>query len=103
MIKPDYWIAAYSLLLFVGGLFGYFKSGSAMSIVVSSVSAVLLLASLYIKNTYSQVGYNATYTVLILLTALFCWRFASSAKFMPAGLFALLSLALLTYLFFSKK
>lgn len=103
MMKPDFAIYAYTLLLFIGGIIGYFKSGSIISIAVSTVSAALMLASLYLKNSYSQVGYSALYTLLILLTALFCWRFAASGKFMPAGLFSLLSIALLAYLFFSKK
>lgn len=90
-------IIAYALLLFLGGLFGYYKSGSLVSIAVSTVSAALLLGSLYMKNAY------AIYAILILLTALFCWRFAESGKFMPAGLFSILTIALLAYLFFTKK
>lgn len=103
MMKPDFALYAYSLLLFIGGIIGYFKSGSLISIGVSTVSAALLLGSIYLKNTYSQIGYSAIYGLLILLTALFCWRFAASGKFMPAGLFSILSIAMLAYLFFSKK
>jgi uncharacterized membrane protein (UPF0136 family) len=103
MMNPDYWIAAYSFLLFIGGFIGYFKSGSIVSIVVSTMSAALLLGSLYLKNNFPQAGYSITYGLLILLTAFFSFRFAGSGKFMPAGLFSLLSIAMLAYLFFSKK
>lgn len=102
-MNPDFAIIAYSILLFLGGIFGYYKSGSVVSIGISTVSAALLLGSLYLKNHFSQIGYSATYGLLILLIALFCWRFAASGKFMPAGLFSLLSIGVLAYLFFSKK
>lgn len=99
----DYLIAAYSLLLLVGGTIGFIKSGSVISVAAGSLSALLLFISLYLKQAYSQIGYNVTYALLIALAALFTWRFSITLKFMPAGLLSILSIALLAYMVFTKK
>ena len=72
----------YIILLLVGGLIGFFKGKSQVSLVMSAVfGALLVLCALGIIFKY--------YVADILLGALlvvFAIRLAKTKKFMPAGL-----------------
>jgi uncharacterized membrane protein (UPF0136 family) len=72
----------YIILLLVGGLIGFFKGKSQVSLVMSAVfAALLVLCALGIIFKY--------YVADILLGALlivFAMRLAKTKKFMPAGL-----------------
>ena len=79
------WI--YIVLLIVGGLFGYLKAGSKISLITSSVSAaVLVLCALDIVFK----PYMADVVMLVLLLV-FTIRLAKTKKFMPSGLMLVLT------------
>ena len=86
---PILWI--YIVLLIVGGLFGYFKAGSKVSLITSSISAAIL--ALCALNIVFR-PYMAD-VVMIVLLVVFTIRLTKTKKFMPSGMMlALTALAL---------
>jgi uncharacterized membrane protein (UPF0136 family) len=83
------WI--YIVLLVVGGMIGFLKAGSRVSLISSVISAALL--SLCAAHIIFQ-AYVAD-IVLAALLVLFGWRFAEKKKFMPAGFMLILTLVAL--------
>ncbi|NOS68469.1 MAG: TMEM14 family protein [Verrucomicrobia bacterium] len=74
------WI--YIVLLLVGGLIGFFKGKSQVSLVMSAAfGAALILCALGIIFKY----YVADILMAVLLVV-FAMRLAKTKKFMPAGL-----------------
>jgi len=84
----------YVVLLLVGGIMGFVKAKSKVSLVTSAVSAVLLaLCALGVFNmTVAEV-------LTALLAVVFVIRYAKTKKFMPAGLMIVLSAAALAGMF----
>jgi uncharacterized membrane protein (UPF0136 family) len=91
------WI--YIALLVVGGLIGYFKAKSKVSLIMSvTFAALLMLAG---KGIIFQ-----TYVVEILLAALlvvFAVRLTKTKKFMPSGLMLILTLLALMLRYFASR
>lgn len=79
------WI--YIVLLLVGGLMGYLKAGSKVSLVLSVAFAVLLglCAAQVIRVPYLAEA------LLMALLIVFVVRFVKTRKLMPAGLMLLLT------------
>lgn len=74
------WI--YILLLLAGGLFGFFKAKSKVSLITSTVcAAILALCALRIVFQ----PYMAD-VVMIVLLIVFSIRLAKTKKFMPSGM-----------------
>jgi uncharacterized membrane protein (UPF0136 family) len=80
----------YILLLLAGGLAGYFKAGSKVSLITSGISAALL--SLFALDVLPFAYY---WIVLAVLVVVFGIRLAKTKKIMPAGLLFILTLAAL--------
>jgi uncharacterized membrane protein (UPF0136 family) len=84
----------YIVLLFAGGLMGFIKAKSTISLVSSSIFGVLLaLCALSVIKPF----YIADILVGLLLVV-FGVRFAKGRKFMPSGLMLGLSAAVLAAL-----
>jgi uncharacterized membrane protein (UPF0136 family) len=83
------WI--YIALLFVGGLMGYLKAGSKISLIVSACFAGVLI--LCAKGIIFQ-QYMAD-VVLVILLVFFAFRLTKSKKMMPNGMMAVLTLVAL--------
>ena len=82
------WI--YIVLLLVGGLIGFFKAKSRVSLISSSVfAAVLVLAQTGIFNP--TVARNLVNVLLAALLVVFALRLAKTRKFMPSGLMLVLT------------
>lgn len=83
------WI--YIVLLVAGGIAGFLKAGSKVSLATSLIFAVLL--GLFAAGILPwAVGANVVLGVLLIV---FVIRFAKTKKFMPAGLLCLLTVAVL--------
>jgi uncharacterized membrane protein (UPF0136 family) len=88
----------YIVLLLAGGLMGFIKAKSKISLITSSVFAVLLaLCALGIFRPF----YIADVLVGLLLVV-FGMRFAKGRKFMPSGLMLVLSAVVLVVLLVVK-
>lgn len=82
------WI--YIGLLVVGGVIGFIKAGSRVSLITS-----LAFAGLLTFSALKQVGGTLDYPVLGLLTVVFAMRLAKTKKFMPSGMLMVVTLATL--------
>ncbi|ORZ20395.1 transmembrane protein 14C-like protein [Absidia repens] len=87
----DYLGYIYSLLVFSGGVVGYVKAGSVISLAASSTFG---LAGAYGATLVSRDPKNVLFSLVVSLILLLIMgsRFSKSGKFMPAGLVSLLSL-----------
>ncbi len=90
-MKQDIILWIYIVLLVAGGLIGFFKAGSKVSLITSVVAAALLTlcATGIVFQRYM------TEVLLALLLVLFGWRLTKTGKFMPSGLMLVLTLAAL--------
>ena len=90
-MRPDVILWVYIVLLVIGGLFGYLKAGSKVSLIMAvSFAAILSLCA-------ARVIFQA-YVADILLAALlvvFGMRLTKTKKFMPSGLMLILTVAAL--------
>jgi len=87
----------YFTLLLVGGLIGYIKAGSKVSLVTSGLFAVLiaLCATGIIKPFWIADIFVG------LLAVVFCIRYLKTSKFMPSGLLLLFTVVMLAVLLVS--
>ena len=92
-------------LTIVGGLMGFIKKGSAISLVAGGLCGVLLfIAALWLKEK-PQNGLILGAVVSLALAGQFIPAFIKKFNWMPAGLMAVLSVVALivTALAFAKK
>ena len=90
-MNPSKVLWIYIILLVIGGLFGFFKGKSRVSLIMSVVFAALL--SLCAARIVFQ-----DYVADILLAALlvvFALRLAKTRKFMPSGLMLVVTIIVL--------
>ena len=81
----------YIVLLVIGGLIGFFKAGSKISLIMSAsfAAALALCAAGIIFQPYMAD------VLLAALLIVFALRLTKSKKFMPAGLMLVLTIAAL--------
>jgi uncharacterized membrane protein (UPF0136 family) len=83
------WI--YIVLLVAGGLVGFLKAGSKMSLLMSCGFAVVLALA---NASILQVAHLADITLAVLIL-FFGMRFAKTKKMMPMGMMAILTVVTL--------
>ncbi|MBD1824607.1 TMEM14 family protein [Cyanobacteria bacterium FACHB-DQ100] len=84
-------IALYGLLVGIGGIIGYIKAGSRVSLMTGLGSAVALGVAAYANSGNRVRGLLVAILIAIALTTFFGLRWRETRKFMPAGLMTLLS------------
>jgi len=89
MHSPNTILWIYIVLLLVGGLIGFFKAGSKVSLIMSAVFAAALV--LCAVNVIFQP--NVADLLMAALIVVFAMRLAKTRKFMPAGLMLLVTIA----------
>jgi uncharacterized membrane protein (UPF0136 family) len=93
----------YTALILVGSFVGYYKAGSSASLIMGLASGALLtLFTLLYRSGKNWAGQWLLLTVLAL-DSFFSWRFMKTHAFMPAGLLAILSSALLVVIYLHTK
>lgn len=85
-------IALYGLLVAIGGIIGYVKARSQISLIAGLGSAVALWIAAYLTLTNALSGLILAVCVAAELLVFFSLRWAKTRKFMPAGLMAVVSL-----------
>lgn len=98
MKKQAYFIWAYAIILLIGGVIGFLKAGSVVSIATSSCFAALLFATGYGIKQNCSISYYTTIGLLVSLLAFFAYRYLMTHQFMPAGLMIILTGLLVAYL-----
>jgi len=93
----DFIAYGYATVIAAGGVIGYVKAGSLMSLVTGLVFGALSAFGAY------QLSQNPNNYLLLLctsgfLTLMMGYRFSQSGKFMPAGLVAVLSVLMVVRL-----
>ena len=85
-------ILVYGCLVALGGILGYLKAKSNMSLISGLVSGVALLATWFFARTTPTTGLGLATLIAGILLIIFIVRFVRTRKFMPAGLMMILSL-----------
>jgi uncharacterized membrane protein (UPF0136 family) len=78
------WI--YIVLLLVGGLIGFLKAGSKVSLITSAVSAAALILTAIPGLFAPGLGRSLADIIMAALLVVFAIRLAKTRKFMPSGL-----------------
>jgi len=92
MIEPTriyYYI--FGALTIVGGIMGFVKKQSMISLVSGGISGVLLLLAGYLLTTNKYVGLGLGMVVSLALAGNFVPGFLKTHAMMPAGLMSILS------------
>jgi uncharacterized membrane protein (UPF0136 family) len=82
----------YGVLLLVGGVMGYVKAKSSMSLIMGLLTGVLVLVGVYLSHQNAKLGFGITTATSLLLIGVFLMRFMKTKAFMPSGMLLLLSL-----------
>lgn len=82
-------LAAYTVLLLVGGVFGYVKAGSRVSLITAVPFAIALAICAWVGEPH---GLHVALGLQGILLVVFSLRFLKTRKFMPAGLMGAVTL-----------
>jgi uncharacterized membrane protein (UPF0136 family) len=82
----------YIVLLVVGGLFGFFKAKSKVSLITSCVAAALLVLANIPGLFTPSFGALLTDGLMAALLVVFAIRLGKTKKFMPSGLMLVVTL-----------
>ncbi len=88
-------VFVYGLLIVLGGMMGYVKGGSQMSLISGGSFGIALLISGYLISKGKIAAQYFALVLTILLDGLFTFRFAKTLHFFPTGFLSLTSLAVL--------
>jgi uncharacterized membrane protein (UPF0136 family) len=87
-MRPDQILWVYIVLLIIGGLIGYLKAKSKVSLIMSAAFAAALslcAAGIVFQNYMADI-------LLALLIVVFAMRVVKTKKFMPAGLMLVITI-----------
>lgn len=90
----------YGLFVLVGGVMGYLKAGSNVSLIAGVSCGLLLLASGGLMYKELLPGWIGAIVVTLALTGFFSYRFFLSYAIWPAGVMAIVSILMLGLLLF---
>jgi uncharacterized membrane protein (UPF0136 family) len=92
MIGPaKIYFIIFGLLTIVGGVIGYVKAGSTVSIVAGAISGIALIVAAFLLPGNLVLGLAIAGLVSILLAGRFIPAFMKTGAVMPAGLMSILS------------
>jgi uncharacterized membrane protein (UPF0136 family) len=89
---------AYIALLLLGGLIGFLKAKSKVSLISSTVFAAVLIATTLPGILEPHMGMMVANVTLIVLLLVFAMRLGKTKKFMPSGLILVATVAALALL-----
>ncbi len=78
------WI--YIVLLLVGGLIGFLKAGSKVSLITSSIAAALLVLTAIPNLLGPNLARGMADVIMAALIVVFAIRLSKTKKFMPSGM-----------------
>ena len=89
------WI--YILLLLVGGLIGFLKAGSKVSLITSAVSAAALIVTNIPGLLEPGLARGAADVIMAALLVVFAIRLGKTKKFIPSGLMLVITALALAF------
>jgi len=87
------WI--YIVLLVVGGLIGFFKGKSQVSLISSCIFAALLVLTAMHGVFEPRFALTLSNIIMVVVLIVFAFRLAKTKKFMPAGMMLVMTLVAL--------
>ena len=81
----------FGILTIAGGIVGYVKAGSVVSVIAGSVAGILLLLAAWLMPDHQAAGLIVALLVSLPLAGQFVPKFFKTYKVMPAGLMSALS------------
>ncbi len=94
-MRPNTVLWIYIVLLVVGGLIGFFKAKSKVSLITSGVAAALLILTAVPGLFAPQFARGLANVIMAALFLVFTLRLSKTKKFMPSGLMLVMTLAAL--------
>lgn len=92
MIGPArIYFIVFGLLTIVGGIIGYARAGSTISIIAGSISGALLLLAAFLLPNNAAAGLILGALVSVALAGRFLPAFLKAGDLMPAGMMSVLS------------
>jgi uncharacterized membrane protein (UPF0136 family) len=92
MIGPaKIYFIIFGLLTIVGGVMGYVKAGSTVSIIAGAISGIALIVAAFLLPGNVALGLALAGLISILLAGRFIPAFMKTGAVMPAGLMSVLS------------
>lgn len=89
-MRPEHILWIYIVLLLIGGLIGYLKAKSKISLVMSAIFAVVL-AFVAMDKPKPVFSVEWSWGILAFLALVFFLRLLKTKKFMPAGMMLLIT------------
>lgn len=86
-------ILIYALVVLLGGVMGYLKAKSQVSLLSGVGSGIALLIAWFICRQTPLVGLGLAALIGLMLFVVFIMRFSRTRAFMPAGMMMVFSLA----------
>jgi len=99
MKKSGYTVSIYALMVLLGGIMGYVKVNSLVSLGAGIGFAIALVFSAWGLFKEKAIGFYSSFVLTVILLTFFAMRYLQSYKFMPAGLMCILSVFVLACLF----
>lgn len=87
------WI--YIVFLLIGGLIGFLKAGSKVSLITSAVFAAFLIIAAIPSLLQASARQLVVDVIMAVLLVVFAMRLAKTKKFMPSGLMLVVTIAAL--------
>ena len=94
-MNPSTVLWIYIVLLVVGGLIGFLKAGSKISLITSIIAAALLVLTTIQGFLDPQLRRGVADVIMAALLVVFGIRLTKTKKFMPSGLMLILTIAAL--------
>jgi uncharacterized membrane protein (UPF0136 family) len=91
-MSPNTILWIYIVLLLVGGMIGFFKAGSKVSLITSAVSAALLVLTAIPGLFGPALRRGLADGIMAALLVVFSIRLTKTKKFMPSGMMLVLTI-----------
>lgn len=91
-------VLIYGVLLIVGGIMGFVKAGSQISLILGALAGAAAILSAWGMYRKKKAGLYAALILAFVIDALFTYRMMASGKLMPAAPICILSLIVIIVL-----
>jgi uncharacterized membrane protein (UPF0136 family) len=90
-MNPSTVLWIYIILILAGGLFGFLKAKSRVSLITSAVSAALLVITAIPGLLQPSLSRGLADLIMAALLVVFAIRLAKTKKFMPSGMMLIIT------------